>query len=354
MRNVISINALNNCNCDLLANVDDGSNAVVLEIKADTSKNPKLEIHRETVTIDSDLFTYTIKQAWYVAQMGALTFRIVDDEHTGDEFSIEGVSSIKGNLLLKQNSNFSYTLVDIAEDDPQTVVLSPKRLTNEKLGGYYGEDRIGLYYASKGNTVVDKPAGVDGFYLEVNRSEYNYYYQLMFPSNQLRDTLWMRSHAAAGGWSEWVQVGGPADSALSATSTNPVQNKVIRTELNKKQSVYGAESGNSGSDKAGYWYKLFTLRVTARYGSAAVRANIYTEGDGTFTPNKSAVIQCRLKAQDEMGANGQPQRGISVIASDRFTADQFRICIVTNTTTLIAAEVWVKVVDTYQFHVINV
>ena len=70
MRNVISIDALNNCSCDLMANVDDGSNVVVLEIKADTSKNPKLEIHRETVTIDSDLFTYTIKEAWYVAQMG--------------------------------------------------------------------------------------------------------------------------------------------------------------------------------------------------------------------------------------------------------------------------------------------
>lgn len=291
MRNVISIDALNNCSCDLMANVDDGSNVVVLEIKADTSKNPKLEIHRETVTIDSDLFTYTIKEAWYVAQMGALTFRIVDDEHTGDEFSIEGVNSIKGNLLLKQNSNFSYTLVDIAEDDPQTVVLSPKRLTNEKLGGYYGEDRIGLYYASKGNTVVDKPPGVDGFYLEVNRSEYNYYYQLMFPSNQLRDTLWLRSHAAAGGWSEWVQVGGAADSALSATSTNPVQNKVVKAELDKKLALSGGTMsgilrilkgmnvhyGVGSAGTTGY-VKLVTLTINANYANVPIMFEIFQRG----------------------------------------------------------------------------
>lgn len=254
-------------------------------------------------------------------------------------------------MARKENASYEKTGQRSAS---QSSILAPRLLNSEDLNNYHGLEYVGLYYSGGSNTVSNKPPGVSAFYLEVNRSAVFWYYQLMFPVADMVYTVWMRFWREDETWSEWTRIGGPADSALSATSTNPVQNKVIRTELNKKQSVYGAESGNSGTDKAGYWYKLFILRVTARYGSAAVRANIYTEGDGIFTPNKSAVIQCRLKAQDAMGPDGIPQRGIAVIASDRFTADQFRICIVTNTTTLIAAEVWVKVADSYQFHVINV
>lgn len=253
-------------------------------------------------------------------------------------------------MARKENASYEKTGQRSAS---QSSILAPRLLNSEDLNNYHGLEYVGLYYAIEGNTVVNKPSGVGAFYLEANRSGSGIYYQLMFPSEFLTNTIWMRSWRN-GVWTDWVRVGGAADSELSSTSTNPVQNKVVRAELNKRQSVYGAESGDSGPDKEGYWYKLFILRVTARFGSAAVRANIYTEGDGTFTPNKSAVIQCRLKAQDVMGPDGIPQRGIAVIASDRFTADQFRICIVTNTTTLIAAEVWVKVANTYQFHVINV
>ena len=253
-------------------------------------------------------------------------------------------------MARKENASYEKTGQRSAS---QSSILAPRLLNSEDLNNYHGLEYVGLYYAIGSNTVTNKPPGVNAFHLEVNRSADGYYYQLVIPGDNLTNTLWMRTWKNTS-WTAWSQVGGPVDSALSATSTNPVQNKVIRTELNKKQSVYGAESGNTGSDKAGYWYRLFTLRVTARYESAAVRANIYTEGDGSFTPNKSAVIQCRLKAQDAMGPSGQPQRGIAVIASDGFAADQFRICIVTNTTTLIAAEVWVKVANSYQFHVINV
>lgn len=114
MRNVISINALNNSICDLLGNIDDGSNAVVLEIKTDISKNPKLEINSRTVSIDADQFTYNIEESWYIGT-GTLQFRIVDDDHTGDYFSIAKIGAVNGNLFLKQNSNFSYTLSIITQ-----------------------------------------------------------------------------------------------------------------------------------------------------------------------------------------------------------------------------------------------
>ena len=164
MRNVISINALNNSICDLLGNIDDGSNAVVLEIKTDISKNPKLEINSRTVSIDADQFTYNIEESWYIGT-GALQFRIVDDDHTGDYFSIAKIGAVNGNLFLKQNSNFSYTL-----------------------------------------SIISQPTGTP----------------------LTTDDI---------------------DSKLSSTSTNPVQNKIVTTELNKKLNSddYKIDSAMSGA-----------------------------------------------------------------------------------------------------------
>ena len=103
---------------------------------------------------------------------------------------------------------------------------------------------------------------------------------------------------------------------------------------------------------AGYWYKLATLNVTYQYGSGALRASIFTEGDGSNECGCSVIIQCRVKQQAAMGE--KPMYGIHLIANDGFTADQFRICITENTTSLTSAEIWVKIVKSYQYHDINI
>lgn len=113
---------------------------------------------------------------------------------------------------------------------------------------------------------------------------------------------------------------------------------------------YGLRTKDTSSDKSGYWYKLFTFSIRNQFNSSGARAIIFTEGDGSFTPSKSVIIQCRLKQQSAMGT--EPQRGIALIASDRFTTDQFRICIVENTSSITKAEVWVKIANAYQVHII--
>lgn len=109
MKNILYINVTNGCECELLSNVNDGSNSVVLNIIADTSKNPRIEIDSASVLITSEDFTYTIDADLYVGD-GSITFRIVDDSHTGDYFYIKQVSAVIGNLYLAQKSNFEYEL----------------------------------------------------------------------------------------------------------------------------------------------------------------------------------------------------------------------------------------------------
>lgn len=122
MRNVLIINAKNNCICELLSNINDGSNSFVLDVKADLSKNPYIEINSTKVPITSKDFELEIASDLYVGT-GVLKFRIVDDAHTGDYFQISKVANLNGNLFLKQNSNFIYDLrvISGSKDTPTTV-----------------------------------------------------------------------------------------------------------------------------------------------------------------------------------------------------------------------------------------
>lgn len=109
MKNILHIDATNSCLCDLLSNINDGTNKVVLDIKADPTLNPTLEIGGKSVDIDTTQFTYEIPGEDY-AGSGILQFRIVDDSHTGEYFQVSKIADAEGNLFLKKSSNFVYTL----------------------------------------------------------------------------------------------------------------------------------------------------------------------------------------------------------------------------------------------------
>lgn len=115
MKNTIVINAMNGSStCDLLSTVDNGENRFFLEIRADISKNQKLEINGEQIAIIGSTLLYEVDSTYYLGS-GELTFRIVDDVHTGDYFHITKVAEVDGNLFLNQISNFHYKLLYIPE-----------------------------------------------------------------------------------------------------------------------------------------------------------------------------------------------------------------------------------------------
>lgn len=80
------------------------------------------------------------------------------------------------------------------------------QLTNQNLNDYRTESHVGLYYAGGGNGCANKPSGVDGFYMEVNRAASGWYFQWLIPSNQLTNTMWLRFWNAST-WTAWVEKG---------------------------------------------------------------------------------------------------------------------------------------------------
>lgn len=108
MKNILHIDAASGL-CDLMSNLNDGTNQVVLDIHADTALHPTLEIAGSSIDIDQTDFSYAIPSADYVGS-GILQFRVVDDEKTGEYFQVSKVASDDGNLILKQTSAYVYVL----------------------------------------------------------------------------------------------------------------------------------------------------------------------------------------------------------------------------------------------------
>lgn len=107
MRNILYIDVMNDCECSLVSRVNDGSNLLVLNIHVDVSKNPQLEINSKNIPLSVTDCVYVVPPALYVGT-DSLQFRIIDNDHIGNYFSIIKVQSINGNLYIAQKSNFEY------------------------------------------------------------------------------------------------------------------------------------------------------------------------------------------------------------------------------------------------------
>lgn len=98
-------------------------------------------------------------------------------------------------------------------------------LTNQDLNNYRTEPLCGWYYAMGGNSVVNKPAGVDAFGMWVLRIASGWYTQELYPSNAKTNTIFMRTYG--GGWSNWVEKG--ATGPLGPTGADAGFGTVIAT-----------------------------------------------------------------------------------------------------------------------------
>ena len=139
MKNTIVIDATKNCICDLVSIVDNGENHVFIEIRADTSLNPKLEIESEQIQITGSPFICEIGPAYYVGT-GSLQFRIVDNTHTEDYFRIKKIAKVDGNLFLSQKNNFDYELIQVAAENKTGVPIA----TDISLGVVKGGANVGI------------------------------------------------------------------------------------------------------------------------------------------------------------------------------------------------------------------
>ena len=79
-------------------------------------------------------------------------------------------------------------------------------LTNESLNNYNTQNLCGWYFAAGGNTVTNKPDGVDAFGMWVLRTAGGYYAQELYPANSKTNTLFIRTYAGTT-WTAWVEKG---------------------------------------------------------------------------------------------------------------------------------------------------
>ena len=164
MKNTIIISAIDHCNCDLVSNVNDGTNRVFLEIHSDMNSNPILNIGDSAVTITGSPFVYEIPSNLLTGS-GQIIFNIVDNSHTGDNFYINQTSELGGELYLQQIDNFNYSLVcDTKEPDVVTevqlndakneVLKSANNYTDTKLKSYALTGHTHNYLPLSGGTLT--------------------------------------------------------------------------------------------------------------------------------------------------------------------------------------------------------
>lgn len=80
------------------------------------------------------------------------------------------------------------------------------QLTNQNLNNYKTEAQCGWYYAGGGNSVSNKPSGVDAFGMWVLRTASGYYTQELYGSNNNLNKCYMRTYTS-NSWTPWIEKG---------------------------------------------------------------------------------------------------------------------------------------------------
>lgn len=138
MKNVLSIDMLRNCEVDLLANVSEDDNSLILKVQADPANGPKVIIGNEIIEISEEDTEIQLEPDLYIG-LEDLTFHFEDSATVYDEFTVKQVSSLEGDLYLRQISDFHFELIVIVQNNTNVPIA-----TNSSLGVVMGGDNVGI------------------------------------------------------------------------------------------------------------------------------------------------------------------------------------------------------------------
>lgn len=151
------------------------------------------------------------------------------------------------------------------------------QLTNQDLDDYLDEGK--WYYAGGGNSVTNKPSGVDAFELYVGRNANGYRYQKLITSNGI---IWFRYYDSTA-WKTWVRW---------YTDQNTDQ-KVLQsatTTANFRPIILGYTNTNTPSDlSANVTQQVYTTTtIYAQPSTGSLWANkLYSGGKPVLTEHQS-------------------------------------------------------------------
>lgn len=160
---------------------------------------------------------------------------------------------------------------------PAAAAFIYTQLTNQDLDDYLDEGK--WYYAGGGNSVTNKPSGVDAFELYVGRNASGYRYQKLITS---RGIIWFRYYDSTA-WKTWVRW---------YTDQNTDQ-KVLQsatTTANFRPVILGYTNTNTPSDlSANVTQQVYTTTtIYAQPSTGSLWANkLYSGGKPVLTEHQS-------------------------------------------------------------------
>lgn len=118
----------------------------------------------------------------------------------------------------------------------QNPITSPDTLTNQNLNSYNTLQQCGWYYAEVGNSVTNKPSGVDYFGVFVMQTASSIFTQILYDNS---NKIWTRSYSNSS-WSSWTALVRTTDTIAKATSaTSDSSGQIINTTYVKSVTASG-------------------------------------------------------------------------------------------------------------------
>ena len=120
----------------------------------------------------------------------------------------------------------------------QNPPTAPVVLTDQNLNSYNTEEQCGYYYAGGGNTVSNKPSGVQYFGMWMMHTASGVFTQILYDNS---GKIWTRSYSTANSeWSTWTALVRTTDTiakAASATNATNATNATKATQDSAGQTI---------------------------------------------------------------------------------------------------------------------
>lgn len=205
----------------------------------------------------------------------------------------------------------------------QNPITAAKSLTNENLNSYNALEHCGWYYAGGGNSVTNKPSGVEYFGMFVMQTAGSGVTQVLCDNNK---KIWTRTYSNSS-WSSWTALVRTTDTIANATrATQDSAGQTINTTYVKSVTASGrtvtVTKGNGTTSQFTTQDTTYSAATQSTAGlmSAADKKKLdglsgdYGSASGTATSSKDGLMSKTDKAKlDKFPSDGMTRISESTI-----------------------------------------
>ena len=205
----------------------------------------------------------------------------------------------------------------------QNPITASVALTNQNLNSYNTEPQCGWYYARGGNSVTNKPSGVDAFGMFVMRTALGVFSQILYDNS---NKIWTRTYLNSS-WSSWTALVRTTDTIAKATkATQDSAGQTINTTYVKSVTASGrtvtVTKGNGTTSQFTTQDTTYSAATQSTAGlmSAADKkkldglSNDYGSAIGVATTSKDGLMSKTDKAKlDKFPSDGMTRISESTI-----------------------------------------